>query len=285
MPPTSLAPLVTLAALLSTGLFPAQAQEQREPLWQGDAAFLSFDEPGIYSVGLVRETATLHRLMREIVGLPEVADTYLLSEDGARVTIYWDPNDEQISDTGADGVERPSIDDTLGESALALAAVVIENGHGMSYFAGIGTAGVSYRTSFPEGYTFSVRTDLLSAPHHTWDATAIDLSAQEANGIRRTGILEIGSRGDLEITRFTTPDMEFIAVSDDEIIMRIGVVGHPPAGSTERAHGEGAVHCANRIFAERYGIAPDAVRAFADEENDEDRNGQWVAEYWQCLRD
>lgn len=49
MPRAGLTPLITLAALLSTGPLPAQAQEQREPLWQGDAAFLSFDEPGIYS--------------------------------------------------------------------------------------------------------------------------------------------------------------------------------------------------------------------------------------------
>lgn len=279
MPRAALAPLITLAAVLSSG--PLPAQEQREPLWQGDAAFLSFDEPGIYSQVLPGPDSRF-QVYRHL-GLPQIAATYLLSADGAKVLVYWDPEDEQITYEGADGQALPSRDDELGAGGFALAAVIIENGHGMSYLAGWGYAPTGSRTNFPHGYEFRVNADLLNAPHHRWDATAIDLSAQEANGIRRTGVQEIGSRGDLEITRFTTPQMEFIAVSDDELIMRIGVVGHPSAGSTERAPGESTHHCANRIFAERQGITPDDITAFLRDARSADPQRQWAEEYARCL--
>ncbi|WP_306116939.1 MULTISPECIES: hypothetical protein [unclassified Roseovarius] len=203
---------------------PALAQETPEtigPVWDGSTSFHLFEnETNFYTPDFVNSHDVIHAFVREKLGLPRVAERWLLSEGGATVTVYWDPEDEQISYVDEDGETIPSTDDFSG---WAVAAVVVDDTRGYSYLVGRGLAPPVNRDHGYLAYSFSVIENFMTAPHLSAPVDMIDFAALETQGVRRTGRLEIGQSG-FEIVRLLTPQGAFMSVTDKDVFKRFGEI-------------------------------------------------------------
>lgn len=216
-----LRPLLVAAMALAA---PVQAQDTPEvigPVWEGSTSFQIFEhEANFYASELVGPHEVIHGFVREKLGLPQVAQRWLLSEDGAMVTVYWDPEDAQISYVDETGETVQSTDDFSG---WALAAVVVDDTRGQSYVVGRGLAPRVRRDAGYLAYSFSVLEIFMTAPHLSAPVNMIDFAGLEEQGVRRTGRLEIGQSG-FEIVRLETPQGVFMSVTDKDVFKRFGEI-------------------------------------------------------------
>ncbi len=214
-------PLLVAAMALAA---PVQAQDTPEtigPVWEGSTSFKIFEhEANFYAAELVGSHEVIRGFVREKLGLPQVAQRWLLSEGGATVTVYWDPEDAQINYVDETGETVQSTDDFSG---WALAAVVVDDTRGQSYVVGRGLAPQVRRDNGYNAYSFSVIENFLTAPHLTAPVEMIDFASLETQGVRRTGRLEIGQNG-FEIVRLETPQGVFMSMTDRDVFKRFGEI-------------------------------------------------------------
>lgn len=218
-------PLARLLLVIAMALAaPVQAQDTPDtvgPIWEGSTSFqLLENETDFYTPELVNSHEVIHSFVLEKLGLPRIAHRWLLSEGGATVTIYWDPEDEKISYVDEAGETVPSTDDYSG---WALAAVVVDDTRGYSYLVGRGLAPRVRRDTSYLAYSFSLLETFMTAPHLTAPVEMIDFAGLETQGVRRTGRLEIGQSG-FEIVRLETPQGTFMSVTDKNMFKRFGEI-------------------------------------------------------------
>lgn len=210
--------------LIAAMAVPAEAQEMPEmtgPIWEGSTSFHRFEhEADFYTPDLVNDHEVVHSFVREKLGLPRIAHRWLLSEGGATVTVYWDPEDEKVSYVDEEGETVASTDDFSG---WALAAVVVDDTRGQSYLVGRGLAPPIRRDAGYLAYSFSVLETFMTAPHLSAPVKMIDFAGLETQGVRRTGRLEIGQSG-FEIVRLETPQGTFMSVTDKNVFKRFGEI-------------------------------------------------------------
>lgn len=238
-PTKALAIAATSLAVLAGA---AAADSQPEPIWGGLENITRFDDASYFNTNVSLRNF-IGQTISEQYGLPDIAATYPLTEDGASIVVYYDANDAQI-DGSLDDMDIPLPASQFSfvdqdTRAGALAAVVLEDpDSGFAYIIGGGVIPQEELDSGAdrgniENYSFFA-TDFMTnnngAPTYVVPSANVSDDARAQNGITKSGQIDIAGTGDLEVSVISVgATRHFVQVADPNVTMMLGRLDVAPS--------------------------------------------------------
>ena len=231
----ALAIATTSLAVLAGGM--SAADTQNPPLWDGLAEFSRFSDASYYNTNVSLENRIEERVEQRF-GLPEIAETYPLTSDGASIVVYYDPNNESISYTDENGQVVPSTDDAYEGS---IATVVFNDGQGFGYIIGAGVitddeieagADISDISNY-RFYTLDFMANNEGSPNYVVPSQSISDERRAESGIQKIGEIEIGGDNGIEISVISGAAGSFMQVADPRYTMFLGRLQQDPGAGND----------------------------------------------------